>query len=98
MDDHRTAGMSEALRLTHAGQLMEAFALLQRTLGAAPAVLPAGQHAMPGASGLCDKLRGALIPKLGAGLPGGLADLWGDLPTAGRGTGHPGAGAAAAAP
>ena len=43
MNDHRTAGMSEALKLTRAGQLTDAFALLQRTLGAAPPVSPAGQ-------------------------------------------------------
>lgn len=42
MDDHRIAGMSEALRLTRAGQLTEAFALLRRTLGAAAAAGPGG--------------------------------------------------------
>ena len=47
MNAHHTTGMSEALRLTRAGQLTEAFALLQRTLGAAPPVPPAG----PGGTG-----------------------------------------------
>jgi poly(hydroxyalkanoate) depolymerase family esterase len=70
MDDHRTAGMSEALRLTRAGQLNEAFALLQRTLGATP---PAG----PGTGGLLSGLpttnRGAAHPGAGAAAaaPGG---------------------------
>jgi poly(hydroxyalkanoate) depolymerase family esterase len=78
MDDHRTAAMSEALRLTRAGQLTEAFALLQRTLDATPPTGPGG--VAPG------------IP----GFPsGGPADLLGDLPTAGRGGGRPGAAAAA---
>ena len=57
MDDHRTAGMSEALRLTRAGQLTEAFAVLQRTVGTAP---PAGSGKSLFASGLLDKLRSTL--------------------------------------
>lgn len=62
MEDHRIAGMSEALRLTRAGQLREAFALLQRTLGAAPPVRPSGPDGTSlGISGL----------PLGSPLPGG---------------------------
>jgi poly(hydroxyalkanoate) depolymerase family esterase len=71
MNDHRIAGMSEALRLTRAGQLTGAFALLQRTLGAAPLLVSPGSggHHVP-----LDKLRDSLTGKLGAGLPGGPVD------------------------
>ncbi|MGH3874724.1 MAG: extracellular catalytic domain type 1 short-chain-length polyhydroxyalkanoate depolymerase [Pseudonocardiaceae bacterium] len=103
MDDHRTTAMSEALRLSRAGQLAEAFALLRGTLSAAPpagpevsGLPPTGQHATPGAGGLLDKLRGALTSK--PDLPGGPADLLGNLPTAERGAAHPGAATATATP
>ena len=50
MDGHRAAGMSQAIRLTRAGQVREALAVLRRTLGAAP---PAGSvSTSPGIPGL----------------------------------------------
>ncbi len=69
MDEHRIAGMSEALRLTRAGQLTEATALLQRTLSAARTAEPGGHH------GPHDKLRETLSGRPGGSRSGGLADL-----------------------
>ncbi|HEX7429376.1 MAG TPA: PHB depolymerase family esterase, partial [Mycobacterium sp.] len=94
MDDDRAAGMSEALRLTRAGQLAEAFAVLQRTLGATspagPVVTGPENHGLP-AGGLLDKLRARLTSKPGASLPNGLT-------TGSRDAASPIAAAAAAAP
>jgi poly(hydroxyalkanoate) depolymerase family esterase len=93
MNDHRGAGMSEALRLTRAGQLTEAFALLQRTLGAAPhgpgipglplhGPLPGGHH-IPHAGQHATPDVGGLLDKLRGKLtskPGaGLAGGLADL-------------------
>ena len=50
MDGHRAANMSQASRLTRAGQLRGALAVLRRTVGAAPPARSAGTS--PGISGL----------------------------------------------
>jgi poly(hydroxyalkanoate) depolymerase family esterase len=108
MVDDRKSGMSEALRLTRAGQLDEAFAVMQRSLGASPLAPPSGASAFPmgmsgplsgarggrGGGGLLDKLRGAVTARSGAGL-GTLLD---HLPMGGSGGARAGAAEAAAAP
>lgn len=45
MDHDRNSGMAEALRLTRAGQLTEAFEAVQRTLGVAAPARPSGSPA-----------------------------------------------------
>jgi hypothetical protein len=52
MDDDRTSGMFEALRLTRAGQLNEAFAVMQRSLGSATFPPPGATGTRPGLSGI----------------------------------------------
>ena len=90
--------MSEALRLTRAGQLTEAFALLQRTLGAGrPTSGPPGlprtsrsraHRATPGDTACPTRMRSTAC-----GRPGGLLDRLAAPPPAS----DPGAAAAAAA-
>ncbi len=113
MHDHRGSAMSEALRLTRAGQLNEAVAVLQRTLGAPPIVsasgptgdrsgfsgpLRSGQHGMPNTGAVDDRRRLAPPAEQGQGLPGALAELLGRLPRAHRRAPSPDTAAAAAAP
>jgi poly(hydroxyalkanoate) depolymerase family esterase len=73
MDDDRTSGMSEALRLTRAGHLEEAFAVLQRSLGATPPGAPPGSTG-PGMSVLPfpPARRGSFAAAGGPEAPGGL--------------------------
>jgi poly(hydroxyalkanoate) depolymerase family esterase len=92
MDDDRSSGMSEALRLTRASRLNEAFAVLQRTLGAPPRTPPSGL------TGDRPSLSGPLSAQRGGGLPSALPHLLGRLPKAGRQTAGPDTAAAAAAP
>jgi poly(hydroxyalkanoate) depolymerase family esterase len=108
MTDDRSSGMSEALRLTRAGQLSEAFVVMQRSLGAgSPSARPdlsggparsADSATLAGSGGFLDRLRGALTATSGAGLPGRLGDLLRDLPTGGPGGVRAGTAEAAAAP
>ena len=107
MDDNRTTGMPEALRLIRAGQLDEAIALLQRTLGAGlpprrqpPDASPAplgGALRRAGPRADCSTSCAAALRRGRRGLPGGLSGLLGNLPQA-PGAATPGPAAAAAAP
>jgi poly(hydroxyalkanoate) depolymerase family esterase len=87
------SGMSEALRLTRAGQLSEAFAVLQRSLGGTPPVPPTGApDAGPGRAG--PPFPNAGVPPFAGmrGTPeaGGLLDKLRGALTAPSGTGLPG--------
>src|SRR3954447_23712791 len=89
MDDDRTSAMPEALRLTRAGRLTDAFALLQRTLGTTSSTPSAGGPGATPRRPTAGRVRRR---------SGGLAGLLGGLPTTGTGAARPDAAAAAAAP
>jgi poly(hydroxyalkanoate) depolymerase family esterase len=106
MDDNRTTGMPEALRLIGAGRLDEAIALLKRTFVAG---LPASMNGA-GSSGIPGLSFGGALPGSHrapptaqarpdlSGLSAGLSDLLGNLQGAATGNQRPGAADAAAAP
>jgi poly(hydroxyalkanoate) depolymerase family esterase len=103
MDDDRSSGMSEALRLTRAGQLEEAFAVMQRSLGSTslrPSAKgdPAAFGTAPDAGGLLRRMREALAGNAGSEPQGGLRGLLANLPSGGGPRGRAGAAEAAAAP
>jgi poly(hydroxyalkanoate) depolymerase family esterase len=94
MDDDRTSGMSEALRLTRAGQLTEAFEVIQRTLGAGSATSPPGSPgAGPGLADLLSPGAGSTPKAWTSAVPegGGLLDRLRGALTATPGAGLPGA-------
>jgi poly(hydroxyalkanoate) depolymerase family esterase len=108
MNDDWNSTMADALRLTRAGRLAEATALLQQGLGGAnqsaparpaPAGISHGRHkadvsGLPRAGRLLDRLQARLPVELPAGLPAGLP---GNSPLVRPGLIRPGGSAAAAA-
>jgi poly(hydroxyalkanoate) depolymerase family esterase len=89
MVDDRTSGMSEALRLTRAGQLNEAFAVMQRSLGSASFAPPPAARG----TGSGQPFPGVARPFAGLGDSSGVGGLLGRLRGALAGTaGTPGVG------